>query len=93
MAHYGCSCCGEPEQIAAGLTETMRSMLVDIGDGKPREYALGRTGFALCDRGLVFVNELGARHLTDAGQAVRAVLERGDGRGGGEAALLADGGE
>jgi hypothetical protein len=62
------------EKIANGLTKAQRAMLIDIADGKPREYSLGQTGFALDRQGLVFVNELGARHLTDEGHAVRAYL-------------------
>ena len=63
------------EAIAKGLSQAQRRMIVDIGDGKPREYALGQTGFALERMRLVFVNELGARHLTDSGHALRAYLE------------------
>lgn len=69
----------EAERIAAGLSEAQKAKLFDIGDGKPHEYALGTTGFALMRMGLVFVNELGARHLTDAGHAIRKVLERSNG--------------
>ena len=54
------------------LTKAQKAMLVEIDRGQPREYALGKTGFALMSKGLVFVNELGARHLTDAGHAARA---------------------
>jgi hypothetical protein len=55
--------------------EAQQRMIVDIGDGQPSEYPLGLTGFALMRRGLLFVNELGARHLTDLGLAVREVLK------------------
>ena len=62
------------ERIAAGLSLAQRRMLLDIGDGRPREYSLGRTGFSLIDSRLAYVNELGARHLTDLGHAVRRVI-------------------
>ena len=52
-------------RVIAGLTGSQKRMLMEIGQGQPREYALGRTGFALVRMGLVFVNDLGARHLTD----------------------------
>jgi hypothetical protein len=58
-------------KIAAGLTEKQKTMLLEIGSGKPQEYALGQVGFALLRRKLVFVNELGARHITETGLAVR----------------------
>lgn len=60
--------------IARGLSEAQRVMLIDLGRGQPREYSLGRAGFALIDKELAFVNELGARHLTDLGHAVRTHL-------------------
>lgn len=63
-----------PVLLAAQLTPPQRAMILDIGDGKPREYALGVTGFALLRAKLVFVNKLGARHLTDEGHAVRRAL-------------------
>jgi hypothetical protein len=50
-------------------------MILEIGDGRPREYSLGQSGFALLRLELVFVNELGARHLSDVGQSVRAIIE------------------
>jgi hypothetical protein len=65
----------EPKVVAGQLTAPQRRMLLDIGDGKPREFGLGVTGFALLRAKLVFVNELGARHLTDDGHAVRRVLQ------------------
>ena len=61
--------------IAAGLTGAQKRKIVAIGNGQPREFALGVTGFALLRFGLAFVNELGARHLTDDGHAVRAILQ------------------
>ena len=68
-----------PVAVAGGLSEAMRAKLIEIGDGQPVEYALGGVGFALKRRGLVFVNQLGARHLTDHGHAVRRVIEGGEG--------------
>ena len=41
----------EAERIAAGLSEAQKAKLFDIGDGKPHEYALGTTGFALMRMG------------------------------------------
>lgn len=55
---------------ARKLSPTQRAKLADIAPSQPREYPLGQTGHALIRIGLVFVNELGARHLTDAGHAV-----------------------
>lgn len=66
------------EKIAEGLTEAMRTVIYDLKDGRSREYALGATGFALIRRGLVFVNELGERHLTKEGRHVISVLSRGE---------------
>lgn len=63
------------EEIAERLTEAQQRMIVDIGDGQPREYALGQTGFALMRMGLVFINDLGARHLTDRGHQARRILQ------------------
>lgn len=57
-------------KIAAGLTKAQREKLLAIGDGQPREFSLAGPGFALVRSGLAFVNELGARHLTDEGHAV-----------------------
>lgn len=65
----------EIERIARGLTKAQREKLLTIGDGQPREFSLGGSGFALVRHGLAFVNELGARHLTDDGHAVRAHLQ------------------
>ncbi len=62
------------ERIAKQLTEPQRRMILAIGAGQPREFVLGGTGFALLRAKLAFVNELGARHLTDLGNAVRRVL-------------------
>ena len=45
------------------LTPAQRAKLNAIGDGKPAEYPLGHAGHALIRMGLVYVNELGARHL------------------------------
>ena len=56
--------------IARALTGAQRQMLIALKSGQPQEFVLGRTGFALIDNGLAFVNELGARHLTDWGHAV-----------------------
>lgn len=61
--------------IARSLSPAMRKMILEIGDGQPREYALGQSGFALLRLKLVFINELGARHLSDDGQSVRAIIE------------------
>jgi len=52
------------------LTEPQRRKLTALRNGQPAEYPLGRTGHALIRMGLVFVNELGARQLTDAGHGV-----------------------
>lgn len=65
----------DAKRIAAQLTAPQRHMILTIGDGQPREFTLGVVGFALLRSGLVFVNELGARHLTDDGHAVRKVLQ------------------
>jgi hypothetical protein len=65
----------EREQIVADLTPAQRAKLLEIGNGQPREYALGGAGFALLRKNLVFVNELGARHLTDEGHAIRDHLK------------------
>ena len=64
----------QARKIAAGLSEAQKAKLLAIGDGQPREFALGVAGFVLLRRGLAFVNDLGARHLTDEGHAVRKVL-------------------
>lgn len=61
----------DAERIAAGLSEAQRRIMADLEKGQPCEYALGRAGFALLNSGLAFVNEFGARHLTDLGHAVR----------------------
>lgn len=60
--------------LAAGLTEAQRRKILSIGDGQPVEFALGQSGLFLIERGFAFVNELGARHLTDLGHAVRTHL-------------------
>lgn len=65
----------EAERVVNSLTEAQRRMILTIGDGQPRGFALGVTGFALLRMKLAFVNELGARHLTDEGHAVRKLLE------------------
>lgn len=65
----------DPHTIARSLSPAQRKMILDIGDGRPREYSLGRTGFSLLRLKLVFINELGARHLSDDGQSVRAIIE------------------
>ncbi len=52
------------------LTEPQHRKLSEIQPGQPAEYPLGRTGHALIRMGLVFVNEFGARCLTDAGHGV-----------------------
>lgn len=65
----------DPHTIARSLSPAQRSMILEIGDGRPREYSLGQSGFALLRLELVFVNELGARHLSDVGQSVRAIIE------------------
>lgn len=56
------------------LTEAQKRKLLAIGDGQPVEFPLGQSGLFLIERGLAFVNELGARHLTDEGHAVRRAL-------------------
>jgi hypothetical protein len=66
----------DPAKIAAGLTKAQKKMVLEIGTGRPREYSLGRAGFALMRAKLVYVNELGARHLTNAGRELYAILER-----------------
>jgi len=53
------------------MTPAQHAKLNAIGDGKPAEYPLGHAGHALIRMGLVYVNELGARHLTDAGHKQR----------------------
>lgn len=65
-----------PEQVAAGLSEAQKRKILAIGHGQPVEYPLHASGLWLIERGLVFVNELGARHLTDDGYSVRAILEQ-----------------
>ncbi len=62
------------EQIAAGLTPAQRRKLLTIGDGQPCEFPLETSGFALMRKDLVFVNELGARQLTDVGHQVRKII-------------------
>ena len=69
----------DPVAVAGGLSEAMRAKLIEIGDGQPVDYARGGVGFALKRRGLVFVNQLGARDLTDHGHAVRRVIAGGEG--------------
>ncbi len=64
----------EAEQVAVALPLAQRRMILRIDRGQPREFGLGTAGFALMRKGLVFVNELGARHLTDEGHAVREIL-------------------
>jgi hypothetical protein len=64
-------------EIARTLTPAQCRMLVEIDRGQPRQFALGRAGFKLIDLGLAFVNELGARHLTDRGLAVRREIIKG----------------
>lgn len=68
----------DPAGVASMLTDAQKRMIIEIGDGQPCEYALGMAGFALMRRGLVFVNELGARHLTDDGHAVRQSIQDGE---------------
>lgn len=63
------------DQIIAKMSASQQGKLFAIGNGRPREYALGQSGSALVRKGLAFVNELGARHLTDLGWAVRKQLE------------------
>lgn len=62
-------------KVIADLTAPQRRMILEIGQGQPREYSLGKTGFALVRMGLVFVNDLGARHLTDDGHSVHTLLK------------------
>lgn len=59
-----------PADIARALSEAQRRKLIELENGQPREFSLGLPGLALVDNGLAFVNELGARHLTDFGHAV-----------------------
>ncbi len=59
---------------AQHLTQAQKNKLLAIGDGQPVEFPLHSSGLFLIERGYVFVNELGARHLTDLGHAVRAYL-------------------
>ncbi|RKF23340.1 hypothetical protein D6851_02390 [Altericroceibacterium spongiae] len=69
----------DPREIAAGLSEAQKRKLAAIGDGQPEEFALGQYGLFLIERGYAFVNELGARHLTDKGHAtLRAILKGED---------------
>jgi hypothetical protein len=63
-----------PAEIAAKLTKAQRAKILAIGNGQPREFAWGQSGLFLIERGFAFENELGARHLTDKGHAVRAHL-------------------
>lgn len=64
-----------PEQIADSLADAQRRKIMAIGDGQPREFAWGSSGLHLIERCLAFENELGVRHLTDFGHAVRAILK------------------
>lgn len=66
----------DPADIARALSEAQRRMLIALENGKPREFPLGLPGMALIDNGLAFVNELGARHLTDWGHAVLKHVRR-----------------
>lgn len=65
----------EIDAIIARMSEAQKRKLFAIGDGQPVEFALGQSGLFLIERGFAFVNELGARHLTDRGCAVRARLK------------------
>ena len=69
----------EVARIAGGLSEAQRRKLLAIGNGQPVEFALHASGLFLIERGFAFVNELGARHLTDEGHAVRAHLQKEQG--------------
>ncbi len=64
-----------PEWAAKRMTAAQKRKLLSIGNGQPAEYPLHASGLYLIERGMVFVNELGARRLTDFGQKVRAFLE------------------
>lgn len=65
-----------PADIARALSEAQRRMLIALENGQPKEFSLGLPGLALIDNGLAFVNELGARHLTDWGHAVLKHVHR-----------------
>ena len=68
----------DPAHIAASLTKAQRAKIMAIGDGQPVEFSLGQSGLFLIERGFAFENELGARHLTDLGHAVRTHLQEND---------------
>lgn len=65
-----------PADIARALSEAQRRMLIALENSQPKEFSLGLPGLALIDNGLAFVNELGARHLTDRGHAVLKHVHR-----------------
>ena len=60
---------------ARRLTVAQRRKLRAIGNGQPAEFPLHASGLFLIERGFAFVNELGARHLTDKGHAMLRFLE------------------
>jgi hypothetical protein len=61
-------------QAARRLTVAQRRKLLAIENGQPKEFPLHASGLFLIERGFVFVNELGARHLTDNGHAMARFL-------------------
>ena len=61
------------------MTGAQKRKLAAIGNGQPKEFPLGQSGLFLIERGFVFVNDLGARHLTDKGHEVLRTILRGEG--------------
>lgn len=61
--------------IVAGLTTAQKNKLHELSNSQPIEYPMGKAGANLVKQGLAFINELGARHLTDLGHNVYRAIK------------------
>lgn len=60
------------------LTPAQQFVLNELSESKPKDYQLSTAVFNLINKGMVYVDEKGWRHLTDFGREVYETLENSD---------------